>query len=54
MPNAIGGYKYFITFIKDYSIYGWVEPLSKKFESLDTFKSFKVAIKLKLGRKIKC
>ena len=29
--SGIGGYKYFITFIDDYSKYGWVELFSENF-----------------------
>ena len=29
-PNAMGGFKYFITFINDHSRFGWVELLTKK------------------------
>ena len=53
-PSAIGGYKYFITFIDDCSRFGWVELLAEKSESLSAFKTFKAAIELKLGKKIKC
>ena len=40
-PLAIGGYKYFITFINDYSCYGFVELIREKFDSLEAFKVFK-------------
>ena len=53
-PTAMGGYRYFITFIDDYSRFGWVELLTEKSESLDAFKTFKVAVELKFGQKIKC
>ena len=36
-PPAMGGYKYFITFIGDYSRYGFVELIHKKFDSLEAF-----------------
>ncbi|KAH9781008.1 Integrase catalytic domain-containing protein [Citrus sinensis] len=38
---AIGGYKYFITFIDDFSRYGHVELLTEKSESLSVFQAFK-------------
>ena len=38
-PLAMGGYKYFITFIDDYSRYGFVELICEKFESLEAFKA---------------
>jgi len=53
-PHFHGGYKYFITFIDDYSRFGWIDLLQEKSSSLDAFKSFKAAIELKIGKKIKC
>ena len=37
----MGGYKYFITFIVDYSRYGFVELIREKTDSLEAFKAFK-------------
>ena len=45
-PPAMGGYKYFITFIDDYSRYGFVEPICEKSDSLETFKAFKSKVEL--------
>ena len=53
-PNAMGGFKYFVTFIDDYSRFGKVKLISKKSKVLDAFKKFKDAIELKLGKLIKC
>jgi len=53
-PTSMGGYRYFITFIDDYSRFGWIDLLQEKSSSLDAFKSFKAAIELKTGKKIKC
>jgi len=53
-PTSMGGYKYFITFIDDYSRFGWIDLLQENSSSLDAFKSFKAAIELKIGKKIKC
>jgi len=53
-PTSTGGYRYFITFIDDYSRFGWIDLLQEKLSSLDAFKSFKAAIELKIGKKIKC
>ena len=52
--SAIGGYKYFITFIDDYSRFGWTKLLIEKFESLSAFKTFKATVELILGKKIEC
>ncbi|KAL6336302.1 hypothetical protein AAG906_014471 [Vitis piasezkii] len=52
-PTALGGYKYFITFIDDFSIYGYVELIHEKFDSLNVFKAFKAKVELQLGKPIK-
>ena len=49
-PLAMGGYKYFITFINDYSRYGFVEFIHEKFESLEAFKT---KVELQQGKMIK-
>ena len=53
-PSAIGGHKYFITLIYNYSRFGWMELLAEKSESLSAFKTFKAIVELRLGKKIKC
>ncbi|KAH9648506.1 Integrase catalytic domain-containing protein [Citrus sinensis] len=53
IPIAIGGYKYFITFIDDFSRYGHVELLTEKSESLSVFQAFKANVELQKGKKIK-
>ena len=45
-PPAMGGHKYFITFIDDYSHYGFVELIHEKFDSLEAFKTFKAKVEL--------
>ncbi|RVW29550.1 Retrovirus-related Pol polyprotein from transposon TNT 1-94 [Vitis vinifera] len=52
-PTALGGYKYFITFIDDFSIYGYVELIHEKSDSLNVFKAFKANVELQLGKLIK-
>ncbi|CAL1397367.1 unnamed protein product [Linum trigynum] len=47
------GHKYFITFIDDYSRYGYLFLINEKSQSLDVFKSFKAQVELQLGKKIK-
>ena len=47
---AMGGHKYFITFIDDYSRYGFVESICEKFDSLEVFKA---KVELQQGKKIK-
>ena len=36
-PLSMGGHKYFITFIDDYSRYGFIELLREKSDSLEAF-----------------
>ena len=49
----MGGHKYVITFIDDYSHYGFVELIREKFDSLEAFKAFKAKVELQQGKKIK-
>ena len=46
----MGGHKYFITFIDDYSHYGFVELIYEKSDSLEAFKT---KVELQQGKKIK-
>lgn len=48
-----GGQKYFITFINDFSRYGYVFLLHEKSEALKAFKVYKAEVKNQLDRKIK-
>ena len=50
---ARGGYEYFITFTYDYSRYGYLYLMKKKFEALDKFKEFKAKSDKQLERHIK-
>ena len=52
-PLAMGGHKYFITFIDDYSRYGFVKLIREKSNSLEAFKAFKEKVELQQGKKIK-
>ena len=45
-PLAMDGYKYFITFIDDYSRYGFFKLIREKSESLEAFKAFKAKVEL--------
>ena len=45
--------QYFISFIDDYSRYGYLYLIHEKSQSLDVFKSFKAEVELQLGKKIK-
>ena len=50
----MGGTKYFIIFINYHSRFEQLELFNEKSETLDIFKKFRVVIKLKLGKQIKC
>ena len=47
------GQRYFISFIDDYSRYGYLYLINEKSESLDVFKSYKAEVENQLGMKIK-
>ena len=51
--QAKGGYEYFITFIDDYSRYGYVYLMKWKFETFEKFKEFRVEVENQLGKHIK-
>ena len=47
------GQQYFITFIDDYSRYGYLFLIHEKSQSLDVFKRFKAEVELQLNKRIK-
>ncbi|KAL4271938.1 hypothetical protein GQ457_13G028490 [Hibiscus cannabinus] len=52
--TSLGGAKYFVSFIDDYSRRCWVYPIKKKADVFSTFKVFKARVELDTGNKIKC
>jgi transposase InsO family protein len=50
---AWNGQQYFITFIDDFSRYGYVYLISEKSQSLDVFRSYKAEVENQLSKKIK-
>ena len=50
---ARGGYQYFITFIDDYSRYGYLYLMKHKDKSFEKFKTFKNEVQNQLGKSIK-
>ncbi|KAL4324482.1 hypothetical protein GQ457_11G027590 [Hibiscus cannabinus] len=52
--TSLGGAKYFVSFIDNYSRRCWVYPIKKKADVFSTFKVFKARLKLDSGNKIKC
>ena len=51
--QARGGYEYFVTFIDDYSRYGYVYLMPKKSETFGKFKEFMVEAEKQLGKSLK-
>ena len=51
--SARGGYEYFITFIDDYSRYGYIYLMRHKSEVFDKFKEFKAEVENHRGKSIK-
>ncbi|KAE8667838.1 hypothetical protein F3Y22_tig00112368pilonHSYRG00011 [Hibiscus syriacus] len=52
--TSLGGAKYFVSFIDDYSRRCWVYPIKKKSDVFSTFKNFKARVELDSGNNIKC
>ncbi|KAE8667060.1 Retrovirus-related Pol polyprotein from transposon TNT 1-94 [Hibiscus syriacus] len=52
--TSLGGAKYFVSFIDDYSRRCWVYPIKKKSDVFSTFKNFKARVEPDSGNKIKC
>ncbi|KAH9741041.1 retrovirus-related pol polyprotein from transposon RE2 [Citrus sinensis] len=50
---SLHGYRYYISFVDDYSRYCWIFPLTLKSEALDTFKYFKTLVEKQLGFSLK-
>ncbi|GJR87113.1 gag-pol polyprotein [Tanacetum coccineum] len=51
---SLGGAKYFVSFIDDYSRRCWVYPIKKKSNVFEVFKVYKARVELDSGTKIKC
>ena len=51
--QARGGYEYFVTFIDDYSRYGYVYLMQRKFETFGKFKEFFAEVEKQLGKSLK-
>ncbi|GJR87092.1 retrovirus-related pol polyprotein from transposon TNT 1-94 [Tanacetum coccineum] len=52
--QSLGGAKYFVSFIDDYSRRCWVYPIKKKSDVFEVFKVYKTRVELDSGKKIKC
>ena len=51
--QARGGYEYFITFTSDYSRFGYVYLMKRKFEAFGKFKEFRAKVETQLDKHIK-
>ena len=51
--QARGGYEYFITFTDDYSRYGYIYLMHKKYETFGKFKEFMAEVEKQLGKSLK-
>ena len=51
--SARGGYEYFVTFIDDYSRYGYIYLMHHKSETFEKFKEFKAEVENHRGKNIK-
>ncbi|WBP92221.1 reverse transcriptase domain-containing protein [Kitasatospora cathayae] len=51
--KARGGFEYYVSFIDDYSRYGYVYLLQFKSETLEKFKEFRAEVEKQLGKSIK-
>ena len=51
--SARGGYEYFITFIDDYSRFGYLYLMHHKSETFEKFKEFKAEVENQRGKSIK-
>ena len=51
--KARGGYEYFITFIDDYSRYGYVYLMQHKSDTFEKFKEYRAEVENQLGKTIK-
>jgi histone deacetylase 1/2 len=52
-PSSIGRYKYYVSFIDDYSKFTWVYMLRQKSEVFHIFHEFQSLVERQYGRKIK-
>ena len=51
---SLGGTKYFVSFINDYSRRCWASPIKKNSNVFPMFKDFKIQVELEFEKMIKC
>jgi hypothetical protein len=54
MTTPLGGSKYFLTFIDDFSCFLWIYTIQSKDEVFGKFKEFKSLVENQSEKKIKC
>ena len=52
-PSSMGGCKYILTFLDDFSNYAWVYPMASKDGTFSAFLNWKASAERQLGRKVK-
>jgi len=52
--KSLGGARYFVSFIDDFSRRCWVYPIRRKANVIAVFKTFKALVELESGKNIKC
>jgi len=52
--KSLGGARYFVSFIDDFSRRCWVYPIRRKANVITVFKTFKALVELESGKNIKC
>jgi hypothetical protein len=51
---SLGGSRYFVSFIDDYTRHKWIYLIERKSEVFDCFRNLKGFVENESGRKIKC
>ena len=51
---SIQGYKYYISFVDDFTRFTWIFPLKTKADTFQVFKIFKAQVEKQLDKPIKC
>ena len=49
----MNGYRYYISFVDDFTRYSWIFPLTAKSEALKTFKHFKLLVEKQFSLPVK-
>ena len=51
--TTFGGYRYYVTFIDDFSINTWIYPMKQKSEVFGNFQKFKAEVEKATGRHVR-